>query len=68
MSTWNDPLPIDEFRRRVDAPRDPREAEANLDLVRWFTKQYPTAKERLRYIRRKARELARRPRIEPPER
>lgn len=37
--------------------------QANLDLHRWFTTQYPTVKERLRYIRRKSAEAARRPRI-----
>ena len=39
--------------------------QANLDLHRWFTTQYPTVKERLRYIRRKSAEAARRPRIAP---
>ena len=39
--------------------------QANLELHRWFTTQYPTVKERLRYIRRKSAEAARRPRIAP---
>ena len=34
------------------APISDTEREAVLDLVRWFTRRYPTGAERLAYVRR----------------
>jgi hypothetical protein len=45
-------LSVDEFTRRIQAPLTEEEKEATLELVRWFTRRYPTAKERLCYARR----------------
>jgi hypothetical protein len=52
-SLVEEPVPVDEFNRRVSAPMDPEE-EAELGaLIRWFMRRYPTPKERLAYARRK---------------
>jgi len=42
----------------ADAQRPPTddERQATLDLVRWFTRRYPTYAERAAYIRRKWQE------------
>jgi hypothetical protein len=36
----------------VHPPVSPDEEAANLDLIRWFRRRYPTAAERLAYVRR----------------
>jgi hypothetical protein len=54
-----EPLSVDEFDRRVSAPMDPDEAAEIRDLIRWFTRRYPTPKERLAYARRKFAEWTR---------
>ena len=53
-------LPVDEFERRIAAPITDQELEETADLVRWFTRRYPTPKDRLRYARRKFEEWTRR--------
>jgi hypothetical protein len=45
-------LPDEEARRYLDAPMEPAEREAILDLVRWFRSRYPTPADRLAYVRR----------------
>jgi hypothetical protein len=62
----NDPdeteLSVEEFKRRVAASfadLDAGELENIEQLVRWFTRRYPTAKERLAYARRKYAEWTR---------
>jgi hypothetical protein len=56
---WNAPLPREEFLRRerqaieeLDGP----EGENIAALIAWFQRRYPTARDRLRYIRRKVAE------------
>jgi hypothetical protein len=49
------PLPVEEFERRVRASLDELEGpelENLQDLIGWFRRRYPTAKERLAYARR----------------
>jgi hypothetical protein len=51
----DDPLPPDEFERRVSAAiaeLDGEEGENLGGLVRWFLRRYPTPLDRLRYARR----------------
>jgi hypothetical protein len=62
-SLVEEPLPADEFDRRVSAPVDPSEAAEIRDLIRWFTRRYATPKERLAYARRKFVEWTRPVRI-----
>ena len=50
---------IEEFERRIRAPLLPEEIEEAQALYRWFTRRYPTAAERLAYIKRKYREWTR---------
>ncbi len=49
-------LSVEEWRRDWDVPHSDQEDEDLLDLVRWFTARYPTAKERFAYVNRKYRE------------
>lgn len=44
-------LPVEEFDRRLAAFTDEEREEA-LALIRWFTRRYPTPKERLDFARR----------------
>jgi hypothetical protein len=44
-------LTDEEARRYLDAPMDPGERDAILDLVRWFRTRYPTPADRLAYVR-----------------
>ena len=46
------PLPLDEWRRRLAIPLSPEEVEHTQALVRWFRRRYPTVGERLAYVRR----------------
>ena len=46
------PLPLDEWRRRLAIPLSPEEIEHTQSLVRWFCRRYPTVGERLAYARR----------------
>ena len=59
---WNEPLPPDEFDRRVRAAiaeLDGDEYENVASLVRWFLRRYPTARDRLRFARRRYAEAVR---------
>ncbi len=50
-----DPLPPEEFERRVRASLaelEGPELENLQELIAWFQRRYPTAKERLSYARR----------------
>lgn len=61
-------LSPEEWARLEAIPIDAEERAEIRELIRWFTKRYPTAKERLAYARRKFAEVARRPRsIRPAE-
>jgi len=46
------PMSADEVKRWLARPIPADEAEAVADLVRWFTRRYPTGQERLAYVRR----------------
>ncbi len=52
-------LSPEEFERRAGPPLTDAEAEEIAGLVEWFTRRYPTARERLAYARRKMRDYAR---------
>jgi hypothetical protein len=58
-------LPADEFDRRVSAPLTEEELAATEALVRWFTRRYPSVRERLDYARRAWRRWTRPVRIVP---
>jgi len=51
-------IPPEEFERRAKTPLTDAEAEEIAELVAWFTRRYPTAKDRLDYVRRKMRDVA----------
>jgi hypothetical protein len=51
-------LPPEEFDRRAGTPLSDTEASEIAELVTWFSRRYPTAKERLAYARRKLRQYA----------
>jgi hypothetical protein len=53
------PLSPEEFDRRVSTPMTEEEAADLADLIRWFTRRYPTPKDRLAYARRKFAEWTR---------
>jgi hypothetical protein len=58
----NRTVPPDQARRYVDAPIADQERESVWELVRWFTRRYPTPLARLQYVRRAhARWIASRP-------
>jgi len=46
------PRPTEEFLARVRAPLSDDEVVSTLELVAWFTRRYPTVRERLHYVRR----------------
>lgn len=47
-----EPLTLDEWRRRAAMPLTDDERGRTLELVRWFRRRYPTAADRLAYARR----------------
>jgi hypothetical protein len=57
-------LPVEEFERRLRAFTDEEREEA-LELIRWFMRRYPTAKERLDFARRTFEQWTRPTRIAP---
>ena len=48
----DEPRPTDEFLARVRAPLTEDEVATTQELVAWFTRRYPTVRERLAYVRR----------------
>ena len=46
------PRPVDEFLARVRAPLTDDELATSGELIAWFTRRYPTVRERLEYVRR----------------
>jgi hypothetical protein len=52
-------LSPEEFERRTTAPLTDGEADEIAELIGWFSRRYPTAKERLAYARGKMRQYAR---------
>ena len=58
---YETPLTLEEFKRRVAVRPSEEEVAELMDLVRWFTSRYPTAKDRFAYIRRKYAEWTRHP-------
>jgi len=51
-------LSPEEFDRRARAPLTDAEAQEIAELVAWFSRRYPSAKERLAYARRKLRQYS----------
>lgn len=47
-----EPLSPEEYRARANVPIGEAEREEVLALIRWFRKRYPTAADRLAYVRR----------------
>jgi hypothetical protein len=45
------PLPLEEWKRQAAIPLSDDERDRTLELVRWFTRRYPTPAERLAYAR-----------------
>lgn len=45
-------LSVEEFDAFLRAPVSPHEEAANLELLSWFRRRYPTPAERLAYVRR----------------
>ena len=57
---YETPLPPEEFERRLRGALDDLEGEEGArlsELIGWFLRRYPTAKERLAYCRRRMTEL-----------
>jgi len=54
------PLDRDEFLRRIRAPLSPQELADATELIRWFTRRYPTPEARFAYARVKYRQMTRR--------
>jgi hypothetical protein len=50
-------LHTDEIEQRLRVPLTPAEAQDIADLIDWFSRRYPTAKDRLTYARRKLQQL-----------
>jgi len=46
------PVPLDEWKRRLAIPLSPDEIEHTQALVRWFCRRYSTVGERFAYVRR----------------
>ena len=55
------PVSLDAYERRFAVPPSDEEVEETMQLVRWFRRRYPTAKERFAYVRRKHAEWTRNP-------
>lgn len=53
-------LTAEEFNARASVPMTDYEREDFEGLVRWFTRRYPTAGERMRAMRRRMQQLRRR--------
>jgi len=56
VSPYDDPLPPDEFERRLAAALESvrgAEGEEMAELIEWFLRRYPEPLDRLRYVRRK---------------
>jgi len=61
-AAWLAPLPPEEFDRRLAlaiAELDGEELENITSLLAWFSRRYPTVKERLAYARRRHEAWAR---------
>lgn len=57
---WEARLSPEELARRVDAAlAEKEEIERQIELIDWFLRRYPTAKDRLAYARRKYAEWTR---------
>lgn len=55
-----EPLSLEEWRRRIEIPLTDDERERTMELVRWFRQRYPTPAERLAYARRAYKRWAQR--------
>lgn len=48
-----EPVTLEVYARRFAEPPSADEVAETMELVRWFLRRYPTAKERFAYVRRK---------------
>ena len=58
---YETPLTLEQFERRMAVRPTEEEVAELMDLIRWFTGRYPTAKERFAYVKRKYAEWTRNP-------
>ncbi len=58
---YETPLTLEEFERRSAVRPTEEEIAELMSLVRWFTRRYPTAKDRFAHVRRKYVEWTRNP-------
>jgi hypothetical protein len=49
---YNRRLSAEEFERLTSIPVTDEEVASTMELVRWFSRRYPSARERLAYVRR----------------
>ena len=49
---YNRRLSAEELARLLSTPISAEEVASTMELVRWFSRRYPTAKERFAYVRR----------------
>jgi hypothetical protein len=59
------PMTLEAYRRRRALEIGDEEVAATIDLVRWFCRRYPTAKDRFAYVNRKYEEWTRRGPADP---
>jgi hypothetical protein len=61
VEMYETPLTLEEFERRTAVRPTEEEVAELMDLIRWFTGRYPTAKDRFAYANRKYAEWTRNP-------
>jgi hypothetical protein len=54
------PMSLEDYARRTAAPIEDADVADTMDLVQWFCRRYPTARERFAYVNRKYAEWTRR--------
>lgn len=58
---YETPLTLEQFEQRTLMRPTEEEVAEFMDLIRWFTNRYPTAKDRFAYVKRKYAEWTRNP-------
>ena len=62
---WDKPMTPEAYAARRAIPISDEEVEETMELVRWFRRRYPTARERFAYVTRKYAEWTQRPPVRP---